>query len=263
MKISLTCIFLFVCLISCKNEHQLALAPVTISGNDCAACPKVSIKIPEVLQNSKVAENINNSISEEIIAMLLFEEKEDIETATIAQAIESFNHGYTEMTELYDDEAAENWEAKITGRVTFENKNTLTIALDSYLFTGGAHGYSSGRFLNFDKTKGNELEVWQLFKNKEDFTQFAEAKFREQENIPEEKSINYTGFMFERDSFHLPENIGLTKNGIQLLYNQYEVAPFADGPIELILPYDESAKYLRGKLKSESLISSTTFEDSE
>lgn len=263
MKTPLTYLFIAVLFIGCKNEHQLTFAPTTISGDDCSTCPKVSINVPEVLENSKVAENINNSISEEIISMLLFAEKEDIEITTIERAIESFNSGYTEMTELYNDEGGENWEAKINGRVTYEDKNTLTIVLDSYLFTGGAHGYTTGRFLNFDKKKGNELEVWQLFKDKDDFTRFAEAKFREQEKIPKEQPINYTGFMFARDSFHLPENIGLTNKGVQLLYNQYEVASFADGPIELILPYDESAKYLKGKLKTESLISTTTFEDSE
>jgi len=262
MKAPLTYLFLIVLFIGCKNDHQLTFAPITISGDDCSTCPKVLISVPEVLGNLKVAENINNSISEEIISMLLFEEKENIEVRTIAEAIESFNSGYIEMTELYDDEG-ENWEAKISGRVTYEDKNTLTIALDSYLFTGGAHGYTSGRFLNFDKKKGSELEVWQLFKDKDEFTKFAEAKFREQEKIPREKPINYTGFMFERGSFHLPENIGLTDKGVQLLYNQYEVASFADGPIELVLPYDESAEYLKGKLKTQSLISTTTFEDSE
>lgn len=262
MKTPLTCLFLLVMLIGCKNEHQLTLAPKNISGDDCAGCPKVSINVPEVLENSKVAENINNSISEEIISMLLFEEKEDIEIATIARAIESFNNGYAEMNELYDDEG-ESWEANINGKVTYEDKNILTIELDSYLFTGGAHGYTSGRFLNFDKKKGIELEVWQLFRDKDDFRKFAETKFREQENIPKEKPINYTGFMFEQDSFYLPENIGLTKKGIQLLYNQYEVASFADGPIELVLPYAESAKYLKGKIKSEKLISSTSFEETE
>lgn len=262
MKIPLTCIFLIVLLVGCKNEYRLTLAPKNISGLECSGCPKVSINVPEVLENSKVAENINNSISEEIISMLLFEEKEDIEIATIDRAIESFNNGYTEMTELYDDEG-ESWEAKINGKVTYEDKNILTIELDSYLFTGGAHGYTSGRFLNFDKKKGVELEVWQLFRDKDDFRKFAETKFREQENIPKEKPINYTGFMFEQDSFYLPENIGLTKKGIQLLYNQYEVASFADGPIELVLPYDEAAKYLKGKIKSENPISSTSFEEIE
>lgn len=262
MKTPLTYLLLILLLIGCKNEHQLTFAPKTISGEDCATCPKVLVEIPEVLATSKVAANINTTLSEEIISILLFEEEEATETSTISTAIESFKNGYEEMTELYEDES-ENWEADIKGKVTYEDKKILTIMLDSYVFTGGAHGYTSKRFLNFDKKKGTELENWQLFKSQKDFKNFAEAKFREQENIPLDKPINYTGFMFDKDSFYLPENIGLTKNGIQLLYNQYEVASYADGPIELVLPYNEAAKYLRSKVKTENLISTTTFEETE
>jgi hypothetical protein len=56
--------------------------------------------------------------------------------------------------------------------------------------------------------------------------------------------------MFEKDSFYLPENIGFTKEGVKLLYNQYEVASYADGTIELTLPYNEVKKYLSTKIKS-------------
>lgn len=262
MKTPLTYLLLTLLLIGCKNEHQLTFAVKTISGEDCATCPKVLIEIPEVLSTSKVGDNINTVLSEEIISILLFEEEEDMQISNVSAAIESFKNGYEEMTELYDDES-ENWEAKIEGKVTYEDKKTLTIMLDSYLFTGGAHGYTSKRFLNFDKNKGTELENWQLFKNRSDFKEFAEAKFREQENIPMDKPINYTGFMFDKDSFYLPENIGLTKNGIQLLYNQYEVASYADGPIELVLPYDEASQYLRSKVEAESFISTTAFEETE
>ncbi|MGI9551231.1 MAG: DUF3298 domain-containing protein [Aurantibacter sp.] len=262
MKTLLTYTFLVILLIGCKNEHHLTLAPKKILGEECSSCPKVSIVIPEVLENSKVADNINNSILEEVVSLLIFEETEGVETSTITRAIESFKDGYTEMTRLYDDED-ESWEANIMGKVTYEDKNTLTISLDSYLFTGGAHGYSSKRFLNFNKNNGAELENWQLFTNSNDFRKFAEAKFRLQEKIPEDKPINHTGFMFEKDSFYLPENIGFTQKGVQLLYNQYEVASYADGPIELVLPYSEVMKYLRTKIKYEGLISSTSFEETE
>ena len=69
-----------------------------------------------------------------------------------------------------------SWEAKIEGKITFENPVLLTIELNTYLFTGGAHGYTSRRFLNFDKTKGKELENWQLFRDRVDFEKFAELK---------------------------------------------------------------------------------------
>ena len=142
------------------------------------------------------------------------------------------------------------WEAKIDGSVVYEDKELLTLQLQSYVFTGGAHGYSAQRFLNFDKKRGVALENWQLFQNREAFEQFVETKFREQEAIPAEASINQTGLMFESDRFYLPENIGFTKEGVKLLYNPYEVASYADGPIVLTLPFNEVRPFLATETKS-------------
>jgi hypothetical protein len=71
-----------------------------------------------------------------------------------------------------------------------------------------------------------------------------------QEKIPEGEPINSTGYMFERDTFYLPQNIGFTQDGVKLLYNEYEVASYADGPVELLLPYKEVKKYLSGRIRS-------------
>ena len=56
--------------------------------------------------------------------------------------------------------------------------------------------------------------------------------------------------MFDGETFYLPENIGFTQEGIQLLYNQYEVASYADGPIVLTLSYKEVKDYLTVKIKA-------------
>ena len=55
--------------------------------------------------------------------------------------------------------------------------------------------------------------------------------------------------MFEKEKFYLPNNIGFTKKGIALCYNQYEVASYADGPIVLTLPFNEVKKYLSTRIK--------------
>ena len=55
--------------------------------------------------------------------------------------------------------------------------------------------------------------------------------------------------MFEGDVFHLAQNMGYTQNGLQMVYNQYEVASYADGPIVLTLPYNEINLYLKRKAK--------------
>ena len=188
-----------------------------------------------------MAKTINTALREEIIAQMIFDETMEIEN--LEDAMNSFETAYTDIKNIFKEEITP-WEAKIDGKIIFEDEMLLTIQMDSYIFTGGAHGHQAKRFLNFDKKRGTELENWQLFQNRSDFQEFAEQQFRKQEAIPAEASINDTGLMFERDHFYLPENIGFTNKGIKLLYNPYEVASYAEGPIELTLPYKEVKPFL-------------------
>ncbi|MBM1104917.1 DUF3298 and DUF4163 domain-containing protein [Aurantibacter crassamenti] len=260
MKNSLNFLLLLVLFIGCKNANELTLTTASYTNESCANCPNIKIKIPQVVNESRLAENINSNISKEISSILLFDESEDLENFTIEESIKAFNESHAEITKLYPDEA-DIWEAEITGSVSYEDKNTLTIVLNSYLFSGGAHGYTSIQYLNFNKKTGKELKTWQIFKNKDAFKTYAESAFRKAEGIPLDAPINSTGFMFEQDSFNLPENIGFTNEGIRLQYNQYEVASYADGPIEITLPYNEAQKYLKGRFKTDKRITTTSFED--
>ncbi|MGB5435920.1 MAG: DUF3298 domain-containing protein [Maribacter sp.] len=246
MKVPIPQILFFLLFLGCNEESKLAYEPLTISDTACDSCPKIGVEIPKALDRTKLADTINTALEEELISLLVYDD--DIEASTVSEAIQSFKNGYTELKKLYPDETT-GWEAKITGSVSYEDKDILTITLNSYLFTGGAHGYTTRRFLNFDKRKGTEIENWELFKDRERFEHFAETKFRIQEAIPLGDPINSTGFMFEEDTFYLPENIGYTEGGLVLLYNQYEVASYADGAIEVVLPYTEVKGYLARKIK--------------
>ncbi|QLG45547.1 DUF3298 and DUF4163 domain-containing protein [Costertonia aggregata] len=249
MKIRTLYLFLFLICISCKNDEKLTFKPIILNEKKCAECPIVEITVPKALGKNKIDAVVNTAITEEIVSLLTFGERYDAKT--IQEATASFNMGFEELQQIYPDETT-LWEAKISGEVVYEDKNVLTIRLDAYLFTGGAHGFSPSRFLNFDKNKGVVLENDALFSKLEDFKKLAENKFRKQEDIPLEAPINSTGFMFDGNEFYLPDNIGYTQEGIQLLYEQYEVASYADGPIKLVLPFDEVKKHLVLKTKPKS-----------
>ncbi|MER3375616.1 MAG: DUF3298 and DUF4163 domain-containing protein [Allomuricauda sp.] len=238
-------LFLWI-LVGCQTEHKLTFEPLNLQGESCQNCPEITINIPHALDDTGVATAINRSLREEVIALLSFSENEDV--GDIDQAIASFTDSYKELKTKFPDEIG--WEAKINGEIIYEDANLVTIVVNSYTFTGGAHGYGSTSYLNFDKRKGTELENWELFDDPEGFEKFAETKFRIQEDIPQDSNINATGFMFEGDMFHLPYNVGYTQDGVQLIYNQYEVASYADGPIVLTLPYAEVNVYLKRKVKS-------------
>lgn len=247
MKIRIICTLLLFACLSCENDGKLTFETINFEQENCINCPMVDITFPKTIGNNKIDKTVNEAISKEIVSLLNFDDETDLKTIDLA--VESFRKEYEILKEKFPEESMP-WEAEINGEITYEDNNILTILLKSYLFTGGAHGYSTSRFLNFDKRKGVEMKNSRLIKNEEQFKKLAEAKFRLQEKIPAAESINSTGFMFEGETFNLPGNIGFTKEGIQLLYNQYEVASYADGPIVLTLSYKEVKDYLTVKIKA-------------
>jgi len=247
MKTKLFILLSLIIITGCEDSDKLAYETFNFSSEKCANCPEVSISFPKCTTATKISETINTSIQEEIISQLNYED--EIETNSIEKAANTFKEKFTEFSQKFPDETV-SWEATIKGSVLYEDMNTITIELNTYIFTGGAHGYTSITYLNFDKKKSTELENWELFKDKDLFLAFLETKFKIQENIPQDKSINSTGFMFENDTFHLPENIGFTKKGLQFIYNPYEVASYVDGPVTITIPYNQINSYLSVKTKN-------------
>tara|TARA_R110000868_G_C10906378_1_gene764642 strand:+ start:305 stop:1045 length:741 start_codon:yes stop_codon:yes gene_type:complete len=246
MNIKLAILIVILLAFGCKKKDELSYKPLSFKSEKCADCPKVVVDIFEFNEGNELATVVNSALKKEVINQLIYDD--EIKVSSIEEAISSFKNGYLELKKMYPDETL-GWEADIKGSVLYENVDVLSIKLETYIFTGGAHGYSVTRLLNFDKKKNIALENWELFNDPEGFKHFAELKFKIQEDIPQNGTINSTGLMFENDEFYLPNNIGFTKNGLQLIYNQYEVASYADGPMSITLPYAEIRNYLAVEIK--------------
>ncbi|MEP2236828.1 MAG: DUF3298 and DUF4163 domain-containing protein [Maribacter sp.] len=242
MKSKLTCLLICFLLLACNNKNSLSFEPLTIATDSCENCTSVRIEIPQANGKTKISKTINAALEGEIIALLNFYEESNAQN--LEEAKETFLDDYKEVNGKFPEESMP-WEATVEGNITFENESIITIKLESYIYTGGAHGYGTNRFLNFDKLNSTELYQEDLFTDLEEFKTFAETLFRKQENIPAEGSINDTGFMFETERFYLPDNMGYTENGLLLYYEPYEIASFADGPIILTIPYAEANTFLK------------------
>jgi len=157
----------------------------------------------------------------------------------------NYNELFSGFIRNYDKFVAETpdyiigWEATIKGTVEYETQEIINIRLDSYIITGGAHGNSNMTSLFFDPKSGKELSIQDIVKDTMALTNIAEKKFREKFDIPADKSINSTGLMFVDDKFTLPQNIFVTKDGLLLYYNPYEIAAYAEGAKELLIQYSD------------------------
>ena len=104
-------------------------------------------------------------------------------------------------------------------------------------FTGGAHPNHDIVTINYDKTTDSFIKIENLLeKNKDILDIFSKISRKKLINDP---GITVTSMMYEgtkptKDNF---KNFVFTKDGILLLFNYYQVAPYSQGEFQIIVPY--------------------------
>jgi len=208
-------------------------------------CAEVKISVPQASNVPVVADSINKKIFNTVRGIVYFGEK-PYDGKNYEEIMASFIASYDQVKKKFPDERA-GWEAKVDAKIDYTSENLLNIKLHNYTYAGGAHGYEGNRSLIFDKKTGKSLERADFLKDTVNFKIMAENKFREKYKVPAGKPINSTGLMFIKDVFELPQTFFFTNKGLLLYYNTYEVATYADGPKEILIPYAEAEKYLKIK----------------
>ncbi|WP_219006464.1 DUF3298 and DUF4163 domain-containing protein [Aquimarina litoralis] len=221
-----------------------------VSIDDYLDCENTDCVITEVLLLESLADDdislrINEQIEQKASSILDMDENKSL--SNMEDALKSFNTSYQEIKKEFPEEIIP-YEASINCDISFQNNDLLSVLIESYIFTGGAHGSGNSNYLNLDIKTGNVIQIKEIIKDHRGFQAFAEKVFRDTHAIPKSQSINSTGFFFENDTFYLPSNIGFTQDHIVLLYNQYEISSYADGPVELKLPKEEASYYISEKI---------------
>ncbi|MCF7559718.1 DUF3298 and DUF4163 domain-containing protein [Sabulilitoribacter multivorans] len=222
----------FFFLLSCKEELKLEFSDINVStdNNDL-----VEVNIPFVTGNTLISDKINAAISKNVITALHIGNAESITSKSIEESIAIFNQEYDTFKTDFPETVAE-WEAQIDGEVMFQSSEIISLAITKYTFTGGAHGILTITFLNFNAQTGNSIENIELFNNLKSFKTLAKTYF--------DKTVTDKNTLFEPENFELPANLGYNDEGIVLLYNTYEIAPYSTGIIEFLVPFEEAKPYL-------------------
>ena len=226
-------IFVYAVLVSlisqtCKEEKPLEFKEI----NKTTTTNKlVEINIPEATGDDAVSKAINTAVDQLIINSLGIEELEGSAPKTVSESIDLFNDEFNRFKADFPDSVVA-WEAQIDGDVMYQSPDVISISLTTYLNTGGAHGNLAISFLNFNAQTGKQLKNEDLFEDYLSFTNLAKTYFYEE--IADKREL-----YFEPDNFKLPENIGFTEEGVVLLFNAYEIAPYSTGITEIHIPWSE------------------------
>lgn len=248
MKKLLLPLVITVLLVSCKKEIAETefedFAVEQVSEKDCQPeeenCTFIGIHTPLAKPNTAHHSVINDKIEDHINILIDYQDEQGF------QSLEALAQRFIDDYEASAIEFPEHnipWEASVEGKLIHQSPEIISIEYQLSLFTGGAHGYSSVSYLNFDPGTGEQLYNGDLFTP--EFKSYAEDLFRKKNNIPKEQAINSTGFFFEEDKFQLPQNVGFLKNKIVLRYNPYEVASFAEGGIDLEIPIKDARPFIK------------------
>ncbi|MEZ4796847.1 MAG: DUF4163 domain-containing protein [Flavobacteriaceae bacterium] len=195
----------------------------------------IELNIPKADGNTEQSKAINKTIENHIANMLVFLE-EPSDTLQLNYAINAFDSEYKRFKQDFE-ESAMVWDASFDGEVTYQSSELISIAINSYVNSGGAHGNSNVTFFNFNSS-GKLLSFNDLFSNEKGLEEKVKTYFNEE---TEGNNINY----FFGDEFHLPANIGFNDEGVIFFYNVYEIASYADGVTEFTIPFEEIEPYLK------------------
>lgn len=217
---------------ACKKDVKTTFTESHFNTDDNV---NVHVNMPVAVGSAKIVAKINSTIKRSAVASLQIGEFQDDNINTIEAAALNFTNEYKAFKTDFP-ESPELWEAQIDGEVLSQSADLISISITSYINTGGAHGTMHISLLNFNTETGEEVVNTNLFNDAEGFKKVAKTYF---DNVIKDKVL-----LDDSRSFKLPENIGFNNEGVILLYNTFEIAPYASGIIEFMVPFDEAASYL-------------------
>lgn len=137
---------------------------------------------------------------------------------------------------------AEYFQTIKTGIVD-STENILTIKTVKESYAGGAHGSHTVLYYNIDLNDAELLTEDDLFKS--GYEEKLKAYITEE--LQKKYGDRINDVLFEIDEIQSNNNFYFDKQGITYVYNEYEIAPYSEGIIEVLIPMSK----IEGLLKSE------------
>ena len=207
-----------------KDETKDDFKPVKITAKNIKSSDEyidIDIKIPVIsgMKDTDIQKNINTRLEKEAVSFKEETEKnahEDMKNAK-DQGMEFRKFGaYSQYTLSY-------------------NKNGyLSLVVDYYSYTGGAHGMTNKVAYNYDLKTGKEIALADIFKK-----EFSYKKYMNKEITSQMKNSKDI-FFYDDGGFKTiadKQPYYISDGNIVIYFQLYEIAPYAAGFPEFRIPF--------------------------
>lgn len=177
---------------------------------------KYHIEYPQIVPDSTVYIRRFNLYNENIALSL----QQKAENELFKEAIElyKFNKKNNYPTMVY--EVYQNY------KITFNSWKIISLFIDEYTFTGGAHGNTIRTSQTWDLSRGRQIELYQFFNNPYFILQILKNIKMQIEENPEIYFDDACCLLI--DTFN-PQSFYLDQRSIIIYFQQYDIAPYSSG----------------------------------
>jgi len=131
------------------------------------------------------------------------------------------------------------FEAYVDFFVTYNQNCAISLYFDQYEYAGGAHGLTLRYSDTWNLQKSKRIDLNELFPHKSNYKEYIIDLINQQIGI---EIANGNNPYFENYSQLINENFKansfyLTKEGVAIYFQQYDIAPYATGLPTFVIPY--------------------------
>lgn len=235
---------------SISHNLPYAINEIRKTDGDCQApeapCVILSVLYPIVSSGSETAQEKINNYIEGLVStkMQRYTSEQLVATNNLDSIGDAFIGRFNQL--LIDfPEYKQRWSYNLEGAIAYDSADIITIEFNLYTYTGGAHPNAEVTYDSFHAHNGERLQLTDIVSDVGKLAALAEEKFRQQKELPPDADLGEAGYTFENNQFALNENFGVLEEGIIFYYNDYEIAPYAMGPTEILITYDELGDLLK------------------
>lgn len=131
------------------------------------------------------------------------------------------------------------FEAYVDYKVTYNQNCALSLYFDQYEFAGGAHGLTIRYSDSWNLPKSKRIELADLFPHKGHYRDYLLQTIDKQigQKQETESSMFFENYVqLVNENLRL-NNFYLTKEGVVIYFQQYDIAPYSSGIPTFLIPY--------------------------
>ena len=246
---------------ACKNNQSgnnasvVPATPVSLTsgtivqknGPDCDKpdslrlnCVEVNFQYPVVTSGPEIMKTAVETWAKDFMTSMVAYAEEPDNMPLLEEAIQGFFNLHDESVRDYPEGPA-YFIAEVKDTVLLNDGTHLTLQLDGYSYSGGAHPNPSSSVATWEAATGKRVKLEDVVTDLTALQKIAEQKFRQ-----EQAEAFQQGFEFDESfPFKLADNTGLLKDGIYFCYVPYEVGPYAMGYTQFVIPFDEIRQIMK------------------